>query len=167
MLSLYPPLVCLLCTCSDLISSLHRQGQARERRKTRGLNVEISIAKSSPPPKAANTQQPKAANITPTSTCQYHLSTPAPETSGKVSTVKASCPQPPPFQPPSLYTPSFHNVWWKSFPCFHGWCQEFFIIESLFLQIQSSLKNHQEPPRWVWIPSAFQNKARKVTSGGH
>ena len=26
-----------MCACSDLISALHRQGQARERRKTRGL----------------------------------------------------------------------------------------------------------------------------------
>ena len=69
----------------------------------------IPIAKSSPPPKAANTQQPKAANTIPEPTCPYHLSTPAPETSIKVSTVEASCPKPPPFQPLSLSTPSFHR----------------------------------------------------------
>ena len=40
---------------------------------------------------ASNTQQPKAANTIPTSTCQSHLSTPAPETFRKVSTVKYAC----------------------------------------------------------------------------
>ena len=154
--------------CSNFTcSSLHRQGQARDGRKTRGLSVGIAIAKSSPPPKAANTQQPKAANTIPESTCPSHLSTPAPETSIKFSTVEAACPQPPPFQPPSLSTPYFHHVWQKSLLCFHGCCQELFNIEGLFLQIQSSLKNHQEPPRWVLFSSAFQTKARKGTSGGN
>ena len=60
MLSLHPPLVCLLCACSDLISSQHRQGQDRERRNTRGTSVVIAIAKSSPPPKAANNKAPIA-----------------------------------------------------------------------------------------------------------
>ena len=83
-----------MCTCSDLISSLHRQGKARDRRKTRGLSVVIAIAKISPPPKAVNTQQSKAANTTPKSTCPSHLSTPASETSRKVSTVEADYPYP-------------------------------------------------------------------------
>ena len=39
MFSLHPPPVCLLSACSDSISSLHRQGQARQRRKTRGLPI--------------------------------------------------------------------------------------------------------------------------------
>ena len=161
-----PPLVCLLSACSDLISSLHRQGQARDKRKKRGLSVGIAIAKSSPPPKAANTQQPKAANTIPESTCPSHLSAPAPENSVNVYTVEADCPQPPPFQPPSLSTPSFHHVILKScLLCFHGCCHELFNIEGLFLQIQSSLKNHPEPPRLVLFSSAFQNKARKGTSG--
>ena len=58
MLSLHPPLVCLLCACSDLISSQHRQGQDRDRRNTRGKNVGIAIPKSSPPPKASNSKVP-------------------------------------------------------------------------------------------------------------
>ena len=89
-----PPLMCLLCACSDLILSFHRQGQARERRKTRGTSVGIEISKSPSPPKAALTQQPKAANTIPTSTCQYHISTSAPETSRKVSKMEAACPYP-------------------------------------------------------------------------
>ena len=89
-----PPLVCLVCACSDLISSLHRQGQARDRIKTRGLSIGIAIAKSSPPPKAVNTQQTKAANTIQKSTFPYHLYTPAPETSRKVSTVEAAYPYP-------------------------------------------------------------------------
>ena len=100
MLSLSPLLVCLLYACSDLISSLHRQGQARERRKTRGISVGIEISKSYPTPKAANTQQPKAANTIPKSTCQHypkiHLSVSSlhscsTETPRKVSTVEAVC----------------------------------------------------------------------------
>ena len=83
-----------MCACSDLISSLHRQGKAIERRNTRCISVGIAISKSSPPSKAANTQQPKAANTIPESTGPSHLSTPAPETSRKVSTVEAACPYP-------------------------------------------------------------------------
>ena len=71
---------------------MHRQGQFRERRKTIFISAGIAIAKSSPPPKATNTQQPKEANTTPKATCQSHLSTPAPETSRKVSTVEYACP---------------------------------------------------------------------------
>ena len=99
------------CLCNDDIKSKHADNRhTRDRRKTRGLSVGIAIANSSPPPKAANTQQPKVANTIPEYTCPTHLSTPAPETSRKVSTVEAACPQPPPFQPPSLSPPSFHNV---------------------------------------------------------
>ena len=58
--SLPPPLVCLLCACSDLISSLYRQGKSIERRKKRGTSVLISIAKIYPLPKAANTKVPTA-----------------------------------------------------------------------------------------------------------
>ena len=54
----------------------------------------ISIANISPLSKAANTQQPKASKTIPKSTCQSHLSTPAPETSRKVSTVEAAYPYP-------------------------------------------------------------------------
>ena len=89
-----PYLVCLLCACSDLISSLHRQWYARERRKTRGVSVGIAIAKSSTLPKAANAQHTKAANTIPKATCPSHLSTPDPETFRKVSTVEATCPYP-------------------------------------------------------------------------
>ena len=100
--------MCLLSECSDLISSLHRQGQARDRKKTSGLSVGIAITKSSPSPKDANIQHPKAANTIPESTCPFHLSTPAPETSRKVSTVEDACPQPPNFQPPYLSTTYLH-----------------------------------------------------------
>ena len=58
-----PPLVCLLCACSDLISSLHRQGKFRERINTRGTSVVIVIAKSFPPPKADNTKVPTGKGI--------------------------------------------------------------------------------------------------------
>ena len=60
MLSLHLPLVCLLCACSDLISSQHRQGKDRERINTRGTSVGIAIAKIPPTPKAANTKVPIA-----------------------------------------------------------------------------------------------------------
>ena len=62
--------------------------------KTRSISLGIAIAKSSPPPKTANTQQPKVANTIPESTCPSHLSAPAPETSRKVSTVEAAHPYP-------------------------------------------------------------------------
>ena len=62
MLSPPPPLMCLLCACSDLISSLHRQGKAIDRIKTRVISVGIAIAKISPQPKGSNTQPRKAAN---------------------------------------------------------------------------------------------------------
>ena len=81
-----------MCACSELILSLHRQGQSRERRKTIGVGVGIAISKSYPPPKAATTQQPNSANTIPKATCQSHLSTPAPETSRMVSTVEAAFP---------------------------------------------------------------------------
>ena len=71
---------------------MHRQGQVRERRKTIFISAGIAITKSSPPPKATNTQQPKEAKTTPKATCQSHLSTPAPETSRKVSTVDMPAP---------------------------------------------------------------------------
>ena len=92
MLSPPPPLAFLVCACSDLISSLHRQGKDIERRKTRGISVGISIAKIFPRPNYINTQQPKAANTIPKATCQSHLSTPDPETSSKFSTVESTCP---------------------------------------------------------------------------
>ena len=82
MYSLYmlpPPLVCLLCACSDLILSLHRQGQARNRIETRGTSVEIEISKIPPPTKSANTKVTtvKGSQHYPKSTCQSHLSTTA------------------------------------------------------------------------------------------
>ena len=55
-----PPLVCLLCAWSDLISSLHRKGQAIERRKARYTSVGIKISKSSPPTNSSNTKVPIA-----------------------------------------------------------------------------------------------------------
>ena len=177
----------LLCAWSDLISSLYRQGKAIERRNTRGIIVGISIAKSYPPPKAANTQQPKAANTIPKATCLSHISTPTPQkpperspqwnlpapirmdlTPQNISDrLKMPHSQPLPFQPPSLSPPPFHHLRQKYLPCFHGYCQELFTIKDLSLQIPRSLKSHQEPRRWVWISSAFQNKARKGTSGRH
>ena len=86
------PVVCMLRF--NIIIAYTRASQIEEKDK--------SSTNSSPPLKAANTQQPKAANNIPESTCPSHLSTPAPETSRKVSTVEADCPTPPPFQPPSL-----------------------------------------------------------------
>ena len=90
-------MVCLLCACSDLISSLHRQGQARERRKTRGTSVGIAIANSSPPPKAANTKVPtaKGSQHYPKSHLSVSsLHSRATETSRKVSTVESAWPYP-------------------------------------------------------------------------
>ena len=58
------PLVCPLCACSDLISSLHRQEQTRERGNTRGTSVGIEIAKSYLPPKSANSKAPIATTNT-------------------------------------------------------------------------------------------------------
>ena len=79
MLSLPPHLVWLLCACSDLISSLHRQVQDRERIKTRGISMVIEIPKGYPLPKTDITHKPKAANATPKDTCQSHISTPTPQ----------------------------------------------------------------------------------------
>ena len=95
MISLHPPLVCLLSACSDLISSLQRQGQARQRRNTRDTSVEIAISKSSPPPKSTNNKVPtaKGGQHYP----KIHLSASSlhscnPETSRKFSNVEAACP---------------------------------------------------------------------------
>ena len=90
------PLVFLLslscpCLCYDEIKSEHAHnrhtggGVKREKRKTRGTSVGIAIAKSSPPPKAANIKAPIAKvsqhhpKIIPKSTCQSHISTPTPQ----------------------------------------------------------------------------------------
>ena len=85
----------VVCMLRFIISSLHRQGQSIERRKTRGKSVGITIAKSSPPPKAVNTKVPttKGSQHYP----KIHLSVSslhsrATETSRKVSTVKSACP---------------------------------------------------------------------------
>ena len=93
----YPYLVLLLCAWSYLISSLHRQGLARERRKKIGKNLGIEISNSSPLQKAANTKVPtsKGSQHYPkshlsVSFLQYHTT----ETSRKVSTVESVCPYP-------------------------------------------------------------------------
>ena len=91
----------------------------------------------------------------------YWLDLPPQNISGRPKTPHS---QPPPFQPPSLSSPSFHHIQklihsgsclppTPTLPtsilvlCFHGCFHELFNIEGLFLQIQSSLKNHPEPPR--------------------
>ena len=89
-----PPLVWRLCACSDLISSLHRQGQARDRRKKRVTSLAIAIAKSSPPPKAVNTKvtTAKGSQHYPKSHLSVSsLHSRATETSRKVSTVEDAC----------------------------------------------------------------------------
>ena len=93
MLSPPNPLVWLLCSWSDWISSLYRQGQSRERRKTRGTILGTKIDKSFPLQNYDNTKAPtsKVSQHYPKS----HLSVSslhfcAIETSRKLSTVESS-----------------------------------------------------------------------------
>ena len=174
MISLSPlPTVCLLWACSYLISSLHIQEHGRERRNTGRTSVEISISKSSLLPKAANNKVPTVKVIQhypkpPLSvsstmpqkpqlmSLQWKL--PAPirldltpyNSSGRPKTRHSSTP---PFQTPSLSPPYFHHVIQLSLPCFRVFCQELLTIDDLSQKLQSSLKNHQKPPRLVWISS--------------
>ena len=130
------PLVWLLCACSDLISSFHRQGQSRERINTRGASVGIEIADSSQPPKAANTKAPtaKEGQHYPKSHLSVSsLHSRATEISINVSTVESAFPYPSgptateqqchaqnaTQSTPTLPTSTFHHVRQQYLPCFH------------------------------------------------